>query len=84
MSVTSGGCHYLSTAAVDAAIAAFSRADWQRAKAIASYLSAGLSEWSAEDLLQEAMTALLDGTRSWPAGSHPRICKSWSRHGLTV
>jgi hypothetical protein len=41
-----------------------------RARKLARLFAAGLRHMDANDLLQEAMTALLEGSRNWPAGFH--------------
>jgi DNA-directed RNA polymerase specialized sigma24 family protein len=58
---------------VDAVLTAFQPADWTRAEAIAAALCGGLTGWTPDDLLQEAMTKLLEGDRTWPAGVHPLV-----------
>lgn len=63
----------LSRDQVKAVLEAFSPADWRRARHIATAVGAGLTGWTPDDLLQEAMSALLAGSRVWPAGLHPLV-----------
>lgn len=63
----------LTPAEVEATISAFSAADWKRAEHIAASFCGGLTGWMPMDLLQETLTSLLAGTRSWPGGLHPLV-----------
>jgi hypothetical protein len=67
------GASTLSRAEVEATLAAFTPADWQRAKVIAAGFCAGITGLACDDLLQEAVTKLLEGARTWPAGVHPLV-----------
>ena len=56
--------------------------DLARAKSIACARAAGLVGWTAEDLLQEAMTRLLSGMRRWPRGKHPLVVLKTAMHSI--
>ncbi len=72
----------LTRAEVEATLAAFQPADWQRAKAIADGFCGGLTGWKPDDLLQETMLKLLDGTRIWPRGIHPLVVLKTAMHSV--
>lgn len=57
-------------------------ADFVRAKSLARARAAGLIDYSAEDLLQEAMVKLLSGDRRWPRGVHPLVVLTTAMHGI--
>lgn len=63
----------LSPQEVDAQLRAFSPADWARARALARLAAAGLSDWSGDDLLTEALTRLQEERRVWRRGVHPLV-----------
>jgi hypothetical protein len=58
----------LSRAQIEAAITALSAAEWRRLEFVGNGLAAGVTGWTGEDLLQEALTKFLEGARTWPAG----------------
>lgn len=58
----------LTRAQLETEIAALTDADWRRAERISHGLAAGVVGIEPEDLLQEALTKLLEGVRVWPAG----------------
>ena len=58
----------LSDAEVDAALAALSDADWNRARVFARLSLKGVAGLDERDLLHEVVVKLLDGTRVWPRG----------------
>jgi DNA-directed RNA polymerase specialized sigma24 family protein len=72
----------LTRAQIEETLAGFSDADWVRAQAIAGSLCGGLTGWSAEDLLQEAMTKFLEGSRVWPPGVHPMVVLKNVMHSI--
>lgn len=72
----------LSRAEVEALLGAFSPADWQRAKSIATSFCGGLTGWTPLDLLQETVTKFLEGVRTWPAGVHPLIVLKTAMHSV--
>lgn len=72
----------LTKAEVEAALAAFEPADWQRTKIIASTLCAGVTGWTADDLRQEAMCKLLGRERVWPRGIHPLVVLKTVMHSI--
>lgn len=72
----------LTKAEVGATLAAFQPADWQRAKIIASILCSGVTGWTADDLLQEAMCKLLGCERVWPRGIHPLVVLKAVMHSV--
>ena len=53
---------------LEAEISALTDADWRRAERISDGLAAGVVGIEPEDLLQEALTKLLEVVRVWPAG----------------
>ncbi|WP_418124360.1 hypothetical protein [Variovorax sp. 160MFSha2.1] len=63
----------LSKAEVEAALKGLSPADWARATSIATAFCGGLTGWTPDDLLQEALCSLLDETRIWRPGLHPLV-----------
>ena len=67
---------------MEAALAAFGPADWQRAKTIATAMCKGLNGWTPDDLLQEVLVKLLDGTRVWPSGVHPLVVLKTAMHSI--
>ncbi|ASL73566.1 hypothetical protein [Ralstonia pseudosolanacearum] len=72
----------LTRAEVEATLAAFQPADWQRAKAIAAGFCGGLTGWNPDDLLQEALLKLLDDTRIWRRGIHPLVVIKTVMHSI--
>lgn len=72
----------LTKAELEAALAAFQPADWQRAKIIASILGSGLTGLTADDLLQEALCKLLAGARVWPRSIHPLVVLKTVMHSI--
>lgn len=73
MSEIPGERRALSKAEVKAALDAFDAGDWAKAEVIARARCAGLTGWTHEDLLNEALVGLLGGTRVWPEGVHPLV-----------
>lgn len=57
-------------------------ADFARAKSLARARAAGLIDYSAEDLLQEAFVKLLSGERRWPRNVHPLVVLTTAMHGI--
>lgn len=72
----------LSTAEVEAVLRAFQPADWQRAKAIATAFCGGITGWKPDDLLQETLVNLLDGTRIWRRDIHPLVVVKTAMHSI--
>ena len=72
----------LTKAEVEAALDAFQPADWQRSKIIASILCAGVTGWTADDLLQEALCKLLGRERVWPRDIHPLVVLKAVMHSI--
>lgn len=60
-------------AEIESMLSKFSRADWVRARSLAAAACNGVPGWTPDDLLQEAMTKLLEGTRTCPIGIHPLV-----------
>lgn len=73
MSAVSEAEDHLSPADIEASLRQFTPADWKRAENIATATCSGLVGWTPADLLQEAMTKLLEGTRTCPVGVHPLV-----------
>jgi DNA-directed RNA polymerase specialized sigma24 family protein len=67
---------------IEASLAGFSAADWDRAEAIAATLCGGVIGWTAEDLLQEALTKFLEATRTWPTDVHPMVVLKNVMHSI--
>jgi hypothetical protein len=63
----------LTRAQIEAAINGLSDADWSRLEYAGRTLAAGVTGWTGEDLLQEALTKFLEGARTWPAGVPPVV-----------
>ena len=63
-------------------LSGLSAADWQRARAIAGTQCGGVTGWSADDLLQEAMTKFLAGDRVWPVGVHTMVVLKNAMHSI--
>lgn len=63
----------LSRTEVEVTLTDLSPADWSRAGSIAMAFCSGLSGWTPDDLLQEALCSLLNGTRIWRPGLHPLV-----------
>lgn len=65
---TSESVGRLSPEEVDLALRSATGAEWARMNSLARLTAVGLHEWAPEDLLSEALTLLLDGTRVWRCG----------------
>lgn len=63
----------LSPQEVDAQLRAFTAVDWAKARSLARLAAAGLTGWSGDDLLTEALTRLQEGRRVWRRGVHPLV-----------
>lgn len=72
----------LSKAQVEAALNGLSPADWARATTIAKTMCGGITGWTPDDLLQEALCSLLDETRVWHAGLHPLVVMKVAMHSI--
>lgn len=73
----------LTTAEVEAELRQLcGSADLARAKSLARARVAGLIDWTAEDLLYEAMVKLLSGERRWPRSVHPLVVLKMAMHGI--
>lgn len=72
----------LSKAQVEAALNGLSPADWSRANTIAKTMCGGITGWTPDDLLQEALCSLLDETRVWQAGLHPLVVLKVAMHSI--
>lgn len=65
---TSESVGRLSPEEVDLALRSATGAEWARMNSLARLTAVGLHDWAPEDLLSEALTLLLDGTRVWRCG----------------
>jgi len=74
---------HLTRSEVETVLSDFQAADWQRAKSIAVVFCLNLTDWSADDLLQEAMFKLLSGARIWPRDIHPLVVLKTVMHSIT-
>lgn len=72
----------LSPGEIESILKQFTPADWRRAENIATVACAGLVGWTPDDLLQEAMTKLLEGARTCPAGVHPLVMLKTAMRGI--
>ena len=63
----------LSRIEVEAALKGLSPADWGRAISISTAFCGGLTGWTPDDLLQEALCSLLGETRIWRPGLHALV-----------
>lgn len=72
----------LTKAEMELILKAFGPADWQRAKTIANLFCGGLTGWTPDDLLQETMLKLLDGSRIWRRGIHPLVVLKTAMHSI--
>lgn len=72
----------LSKAEVESSLQGLSPADWKRAESIATLLCGGLIGWTPDDLLQESLCRLLDGTRVWPTDLHPLVVLKGVMHSI--
>lgn len=72
----------LSPADIEASLRKFTPADWIRAENIATVTCGGLVGWTPADLLQEAMTKLLEGVRTCPVGVHPLVMLKTAMRGI--
>jgi hypothetical protein len=72
----------LSPSEIEIALKKFMPSDWSRAESIAAAACAGLVGWTYEDLLQEAITKLLEGARTCPVGVHPLVMLKTVMRGI--
>jgi hypothetical protein len=63
----------LSKAERAALLGALSPGDWGRAESLARVAAYGLTDMTADDLLQETLTDLLSEERTWRRGVHPLV-----------
>ena len=72
----------LSKAEREALLGAMSPGDWGRAESLARAAAHGLTDMTAEDLLQETLTDLLDEERTWQRGVHPLVTLKVAMHSV--
>lgn len=72
----------LSKAERAALLGAMSPGDWSRAESLARMAAYGLTDMTAEDLLQETLTDLLGGERTWRRGVHPLVTLKVAMHSV--
>lgn len=72
----------LSHAEVDSQLRAMSGADWARALSLARMRAAGLTDWTGETLLAEALVKLLEGDRVWQPGVPPLVTLKVVMHSI--
>lgn len=72
----------LSKAERAALLGAMSAGDWARAESLARVAAYGLTDMTAEDLLQETLTDLLGGDRTWRRGVHPLVTLKVAMHSV--
>lgn len=73
----------LSGAERAALLGAMSPADWARANSLARVAAFGLADMGPDDLLQEALIALLGMDRTWRRGVHPLVTLKVAMHSIT-
>ena len=72
----------LSRAEREALLGAMSPGDWARAESLARVAAYGLTDMTADDLLQEALADLLGGDRTWRRGVHPLVTLKVAMHSV--
>jgi hypothetical protein len=72
----------LSKAEREALLGAMSPGDWARAESLARAAAYGLTDMTAADLLQETLTDLLSGDRTWRRGVHPLVTLTVAMHSV--
>lgn len=72
----------LSKAEREALLGAMSPGDWARAESLARAAAYGLTDMTAEDLLQETLTDLLAEDRTWRRGVHPLVTLKVAMHSI--
>src|SRR4051812_37211340 len=72
----------LSGAERAALLGAMQPEDWARAENLARLAAYGLSEMTANDVLQEALTDLLSCDRIWRRGVHPLVTLKVAMHSI--
>lgn len=72
----------LSKAEREALLGAMSPGDWGRAESLARAAAHGLTDMTAEDLLQETLTDLLGEERTWQRGVHPLVTLKVAMHSV--
>ena len=72
----------LSKAEREALLGAMSPGDWARAESLARAAAHGLTDMTAEDLLQETLTDLLGEERTWQRGVHPLVTLKVAMHSV--
>lgn len=72
----------LTKAEVEAILSGLGPADWRRAESIANGFCGGLTGWTPEDLLQETLVSLLDGSRIWRPNLHPLVVLKTAMRGI--
>ena len=72
----------LSKAEREALLGAMSPGDWARAQSLARAAAHGLTDMTAEDLLQETLTGLLGEVRTWLRGVHPLVTLKVAMHSV--
>lgn len=63
----------LSRAEREALLGAMTPGDWERANSLTRVAALGLVDMSPDDVLQEVLTELLSGDRTWRRGVHPLV-----------
>ena len=72
----------LSRAEREALLGAMQPADWGRAESLARVAAYGLTDMTAEDLLQEALTDLVSCDRTWRRGVHALVTLKVAMHSI--
>ena len=79
---SSPGEEPLSKVEREALLGAMSPGDWARAESLARVGAYGLTDMTAADLLQETLTDLLSGDRTWRRGVHPLVTLKVAMHSV--
>jgi hypothetical protein len=72
----------LSRAEREVLLGAMTPGDWGRANNLARMAAFGLADMGPDDLLQEALTDLLDTVRTWRRGVHPLVTLKLAMHSI--
>jgi hypothetical protein len=72
----------LSRAEREALLGAMDPADWKRAESLSRVAAYGLTDMTADDLLQESLTDLLGCDRTWRRGVHPLVTLKVVMHSI--
>ena len=72
----------LSLDEVAAQLRSLTSSGWMRLRAMARLGAQGLQGWKSDDLLNEALTKLCEGTRAWRRGTHMLVTVKVLMHSI--